>query len=149
MLHFTVVYYMETRFKMILKEQSSAGKYTCVFLRLCLGAVHPSADTSRHSGTFNQPGVKHAEGQMRRTLRSSGAEIMLRCLFAWFSCAATRRHPSEPQLVFFCNLLFLLSCVFDVGKKALCGSSPRREQKPMLTTQSMNAYSSCRCSVIR
>lgn len=32
-------------------------------------------DISRPSGTFNQPGVKHAEGQMRRKLRSSGAEI--------------------------------------------------------------------------
>ena len=78
----------------------------CVCVR-CLIAVHPSADISRPSGTFNQPGVKHAEGQMRRELRSSGAEITLCCLFAWF-CVATRRRPSEPQLVF---LQFAISVV--------------------------------------
>ena len=100
-----------------------------VSTRVCFLRVHPSADTSRPSGTFNQPGVKHAEGQMRRTPRSSGAEIMLLCLFAWFSCAATRRHPSEPQLVFFCNLLFLLSCVFDVGKKRLCEARLHADNK--------------------
>lgn len=46
---------------------------------LHLIATAPLPHLSRHlqapAGTFNQPGVKHAEGQMRRTQRSSGAEI--------------------------------------------------------------------------
>lgn len=103
----------------------SVNVCVCVCVR-CLIAIRPSADISRPNGTFNQPGVKHAEGQMRRKLHSSGAEITLCCLFAWFFCAATRRHPSEPQLVF-CNLLFLLFCVFDVER--LCVALLHMENK--------------------
>lgn len=129
---------------MNLKAQRSAGKCMCV----CAASfLFTPADISRPSGTFNQPGVKQAEGQMRRKLHSSEAEITLCCLFAWFFCTATQRHPSEPQLVF-CNLLFLFFYVFDV-ERLLCGSSTHEEQKPMLTTQSLNAYSSCHCRVIR
>ena len=119
----------------------------CV-LHVCLGAVHPSAHTSRPSGTFNQPGVKHAEGQMRRNAafkwsRNNAALLICMVLLCGDPAASLRTTVS----IF---LLFLLSCVFDVGKKkALCGSSARREQKPMLTMQSMNAYSSCHCSVIQ
>ena len=108
MLHFAVVSCMETRFKVILKEQSSAGTYTYVCVCVCVFCMCASA---RFTPQHTPPGpVAHLTSQVwntqkarwGETLRSSGAEIMLRCLFAWFSCAATRRRPSEPQLVFFC-----------------------------------------------
>lgn len=61
----------------------------------CLVAVHPSADTPRPSGTFNQPGVKHAEGQMRRNLYPSGAEVTLRRSLALVSSA---QRPASVSL---------------------------------------------------
>lgn len=47
----------------------------------------------------------------------------------------------------------ILQFAISVGRclwyrKALCGSSQHEEQKPMLTTHSLNAYSSCHCRVI-
>lgn len=98
------------------KDQWSGGRlHVCISVCACAiprCTPTPSADISRPSGTFNQPGVKHAEGQMRRKLHSSGAEIMLHCLFAWFFCAAQPAAPHNPSqyfvICYFCWFVSLM-----------------------------------------
>lgn len=90
----------------------------CVLHLIGIGLPSPtSADISRPpSGTFSQPGVKHAHGQMRRQQRSSGAEIS-GCVRPAYICAPVQGSPvaslSQRHFFFlFCMLLFFFSFIF-------------------------------------